>query len=110
MFEAQRNNIAQEPRLADFNDDFNKDFSKSDGTEIGSPGYWKRYDPVSVWLSRLQETAITNMVQTFLTKKSLLKESKQILERRTFFDGAGRLSNTLPSGQSGTEPNSVGQT
>jgi hypothetical protein len=84
--------------MADFNNDFNNDFSKTEGSPVGSTGYWKRYDPVSVWLSRLQETAITNMVQTFLTKKSLLKESKQILERRTFFDGAGRLSNTLPSG------------
>ena len=98
LFEAQRNNIAQEPRMADFNNDFNNDFSKTEGSPVGSAGYWKHYDPVSVWLSRLQDMAITNMVQTFLTKKSLLKESKQILERRTFFDGAGRLSNTLPSG------------
>ena len=92
LFEAARNSIGQEPRLNDFSDDFNDDFSQSESD------YWRKYDPVSVWLSRLQETAITNMVQTFLTKKSLLKESKQILERRTFFDGAGRLSNTLPSG------------
>lgn len=99
LFQAQRNNIAQEPRMADFNNDFNKDFSKTDGSPIGSAGYWQRYNPVSVYLQRLQEQAITQMVQTFLTTKSLLKESKQILERRTFFDGAGRLNNTLQSGQ-----------
>jgi hypothetical protein len=36
---------------------------------------------------------IAQMVQTFLQAKSLLKESKPLLERRTFFDGAGRFNN-----------------
>ena len=99
LFQAQVNNIAQEPRKADFNDDFNNDFSRTEGSPVGSAGYWKTYDPVSVWLKQLQDTAITSMVQRFLTEKSLLRESKQILERRTFFDGAGRLNNTLQGGQ-----------
>ena len=99
LFQAQVNNIAQEPRKADFNDDFNMDFSRTEGSPVGSAGYWKTYDPVSVWLKQLQDTAITSMVQRFLIEKSLLRESKQILERRTFFDGAGRLNNTLQSGQ-----------
>ena len=93
LFAATATSIGQEPRVPDFNPDFNGDFSKSEGE------YWTRYNPVSVWLRRLQEQVIAQTVQTFLQTKSLLKESKGILERRTFFDGAGRLANTLPSGQ-----------
>lgn len=99
LFEAQLNNIAQEPRTADFNDDFNDDYSHTNGSPIGSAGYWKLYDAQSVWVHRLQDDAIVGMVQRFLTEKSLYKESKSILERRTFFDGAGRLTNTLRNGQ-----------
>ena len=99
LFEAKVNNIGQEPRRADFNDDFNKDYTHTEGSPAGSPGYWQLYNPMSVWLQRLQDEAIVGMVQRFLMEKSLLKESKQLLERRTFFDGAGRLSNTVRNGQ-----------
>lgn len=93
LFQAQQNNVGKEPRTADFNDDFNDDFSRNIGT------YWKQYSQMTDWLQRLQDASITGMVQRFLTEKSLLKESKQLLERRTFFDGAGRLSNTLRNAQ-----------
>lgn len=93
LFQAQQNNVGKEPRTCDFNDDFNDDFSKNLGT------YWKQYSQMTDWLQRLQDAAIVGMVQRFLTEKSLLKESKQLLERRTFFDGAGRLSNTVRNGQ-----------
>lgn len=61
--------------------------------------YWKEYDFVSVWLERLTRSAIAKVVQTFLTQKSLLRESKTLLERRSLFDGAGRLDNTIANGQ-----------
>ena len=99
LYKARRNNIAQEPRTADFNEDFNNDYSHSNGSPVGSAGYWDQYDVLSDWLRRLQRQAITSMVNRFLVEKSLLKESKQILERRTFFDGAGRLANTVQNGQ-----------
>lgn len=98
LFEALKDGIGHEPRVKDFNADFNNDFTNSDGG-YGDAGYWTQYNPTSVWLKRLQDQTIAKMVQMFLTQKSLLKESKALLERRTFFDGAGRLANTLPSGQ-----------
>lgn len=61
--------------------------------------YWKEYDFLSVWLERLTRSAIAKTVQTFLTKKSLLRESKNLLERRSLFDGAGRITNTVENGQ-----------
>lgn len=99
LFKAKLNNIGQEPRTADFNNDFNGDYTHTNGSPIGSAGYWERYDAKSDWLHRLQVQAITGMVQRFVTEKSLLKESKALLERRTFFDGSGRLANTVRNGQ-----------
>ena len=61
--------------------------------------YWKVYDFASVWLERLTCSAIAKVVQQFLTQKSLLRESKTLLERRSLFDGAGRLNNTIANGQ-----------
>ena len=98
LFCALKTGIGHEPRVKDFNDDFNDDFSRSEGG-VGDAGYWTRYNPLTVYLRRLQDQVTAKMVQTFLTQKSLLRESKALLERRTFFDGAGRLANTLPSGQ-----------
>ena len=61
--------------------------------------YWKEYDFMSVWLERLTRSAIAKTVQTFLQGKSLLRESKNLLERRSLFDGAGRMNNTIANGQ-----------
>ena len=61
--------------------------------------YWQIYDFVSVWIERLTRSAIAKVVQQFLTQKSLLRESKTLLERRSLFDGAGRLNNTIANGQ-----------
>lgn len=60
---------------------------------------WKEYVFLSVWLERLTRSAIAKTVQTFLQKKSLLRESKNLLERRSLFDGAGRMDNTIANGQ-----------
>lgn len=60
---------------------------------------WRTFNPLSDYLVSMEQNAIAQTVQTFLQIKSLLKESKNLLERRTFFDGAGRLNATLPSGQ-----------
>ena len=98
LFIAKANNIAKVPRTKDFNDDFNDDFARSEGG-IGQAVYWERFDPQSVWLRSLQDGVTAKTVQTFLQVKSLLKESRPLLERMTFFDGAGRIQNTLPSGQ-----------
>ena len=57
---------------------------------------WQVYDIVSDYLVQQTEAGITQMVQTFLQIKGLLKETKNLLERRTFFDGAGRLTNLQP--------------
>ncbi len=57
---------------------------------------WEVYDIVSDYLVVQTQSGIAQTVQTFLQMKNLLRETKNLLERRTFFDGAGRLENLQP--------------
>lgn len=54
---------------------------------------WEVFDIVSDFIREQTFSGIALTVQTFLQIKGLLRESKSLLERRTFFDGAGRLTN-----------------
>ena len=54
---------------------------------------WEMFDIVSDFIREQTLSGIALTVQTFLQIKGLLRESKSLLERRTFFDGAGRLTN-----------------
>lgn len=81
---AARDNQNEEPTESDFNDDY------------GNP-YWQPYNFISDYLERLTRNGIAQMVQTFTQIKGLDKETKNLLERRTFFDGAGRIRATLPN-------------
>lgn len=83
---ARKDNQNEEPTKSDFNPDFNNDF----GNE-----YWDVYNYLSDYLERLTRNGISQMVQTFTQVKGLDKETKNLLERRTFFDGAGRIRATL---------------
>lgn len=52
------------------------------------------------YLERLTRNGITKAVQTFLQMKHLTNESRSLLERRTFFDGAGRVRDFIvPNGR-----------
>lgn len=55
---------------------------------------WNLYNYLSDYLERLTRNGIATAVQTFTQMKGLQKETKNLLERRTFFDGAGRLNAT----------------
>ena len=56
--------------------------------------YWKRYNTLSDFLRRLTDGGIIAVAQTFLQMKQLTNETRDLLERRTFFDGAGRIRET----------------
>lgn len=85
---AQQDNIGKEPPASDFNNDYSTDF----GGE-----YWQAYNIMSDYLTIQTKAGIAQVVQQFLQIKGLLRETKDLLERRTFFDGAGRLANTQPN-------------
>lgn len=84
---ALQDNIGMEPPANDFNGDFSNDF----GGE-----YWRAYNFLSDYIMQQMQAGISQTVQTFLQIKGLLRETKELLERRTFFDGSGRLDNLQP--------------
>lgn len=52
------------------------------------------------YLQRLTRNGIAKAVQTFVQMKRLSRETRSLLERRTFFDGAGRVRDFIvPNGR-----------
>ena len=61
---------------------------------------WAKYNPVSDYLRVITKEGITTVVQSFIQQKQLTQESRSLLERRAFFDGAARLQSIItPSGK-----------
>lgn len=67
------------------------------GVSVENTGYWQPYNYFSDFLERMTRNGIATAVQTFLQIKDLKQETKTLLERHMFFDGAGRLNATLPN-------------
>ena len=89
---ANLDNVGQEPEKSDFNQDFNNDF--------GGTSPWVIYNMVSDFVRNLTINGINTAVQQFIQEKQLQQETKNLLERRTFFDGAARLAATIdPTGK-----------
>ena len=89
---ANRDNVGEEPKKSDFNQDFNNDF--------GGESPWVIYNMVSDFVRQLTINGINTAVQTFIQEKELQQETKNLLERRTFFDGAARIAATItPTGK-----------
>ena len=65
----------------------------------GAPGTagapWSEYNMVSDFVYNLTINGINTAVQRFLEIKQLQKETRNLMERRTFFDGAARLQATI---------------
>lgn len=65
-----------------------------------NPEIWEPYNFVSDFVRQLTINGINTAVQTFIQEKQLQQETKNLLERRTFFDGAARLQATIdPTGK-----------
>ena len=61
---------------------------------------WAVYNMLSDYLHHLTNQGINTTIQQFIQDKQLREETKNLLERRAFFDGAARLQNFLsPSGK-----------
>ena len=73
------------------------------GVEPGSAGSsddWAEFNPLSDFVRGLTVNGINKTVQQFIQDKQLQQETRNLLERRTFFDGAARLAATIqPTGK-----------
>ena len=62
----------------------------SDGAP-GTDDAWAEFNMVSDFVQQLTEDGINTAVQQFLQRKQLNNETRNLMERRTLFDGAARL-------------------
>lgn len=88
---ANYDNTGIHPNASDFNQDFNNDF----GSELANA--WSKYNFLSDYLERLTRSGIAKAIQTFLQTKQLNRETRDLFDRKTFFDGAARLQATIRS-------------
>lgn len=78
----------------------NKLFWKAKADNVGEEPtedslFWSKYNILSDFLERLTLNGIATVVQTFTQIKQLEKETRNLLERKTFFDGSGRIRGTI---------------
>lgn len=78
----------------------NKLFWKAKADNVGEEPtedslFWSKYNILSDFLERMTRNGIATAIQRFTQIKQLDKETRNLLERRTFFDGAGRIRATL---------------
>lgn len=86
VWKAKQDNVNQQPQSSDFNGDFSADYGNA---------YWVAWNPLTDFLQSMTEAGIAQAVQTFIQQKQLKSETRDLMERRTFFDGAGRIKATL---------------
>ncbi len=60
-----------------------------------SASTWEIYNFLSDYLERLTRSGIAKAIQTFIQTKQLNRETRDLFDRKTFFDGAARLQATI---------------
>lgn len=62
---------------------------------INNTDYWSVYDIINDFLPTLTRKGITQLMQAFTNNKKISRETKDLLERKPFFDGAGKIRATI---------------
>lgn len=74
-------------------------FNTGSEPAAGNPN-WVEFNFESDFVEQLTRDGVNTAVQNFLQDKQLKQETRTLLERRTFFDGAARLAATIaPTGK-----------
>lgn len=85
---AVSDSVGEAPKMNDSNIDYSEDFN------VNSL-YWRPYNMLTDYLERITRNGIATAIQTFIQIKQLERETRNLLERKTLFDGAGRIRATL---------------
>lgn len=86
VWTALSESYGMEPGVGEFSLDFSEDFRTG--------AVWRKYSFLSDYLRQVVDRGISNMVQNFTRIKKLEQETRTLFDRKTFFDGTGRLENT----------------
>jgi hypothetical protein len=64
-----------------------------------NPSAWERFDAFSEWLEQKTEASILKAIRSFWDEKMVEKTAKNILESKTLFNGTGRITDLIPTGE-----------
>nr|DAP44019.1 MAG TPA: hypothetical protein [Caudoviricetes sp.] len=67
------------------------------GHSVLDEEYWELYHALTEYISKLTDSGIKAVVQRFVTEKVVGLETRNIIDRRTLFDGTGRIENRTPN-------------
>lgn len=67
------------------------------GHSILEEDYWELYHSLTEYLTKLTDSGIKAVVQRFINEKVIGLETRNIVDRRTLFDGTGRIENRTPN-------------
>lgn len=95
IYEALRNNRAEIPSGEGMGGDFNNDFNSDFATDEFIQSNWREVNLLTDTVMELTKDGINTVIQRFIKDKQLNRETRELLERRTFFDGAARLQATI---------------
>lgn len=77
-----------------------KVFISNTEDNTGSPDSsldWQPFDMLTDYLSQMTRSGIVRTVQTFITRKVNSQQTRNLLEHRPLFDGAGRYNDIVPN-------------
>lgn len=57
--------------------------------------YWTATTPLSIYLAKKTDAGIKTVITKFITDKVINMETRNIIDRRALFDGAGKLVDTI---------------
>ena len=63
-----------------------------------NPAAWENFEGFSDWLETKTKASILKAIRTFWDEKMAEKTAKNILESKTLFNGAGRITDLVPAG------------
>lgn len=67
------------------------------GTDITDTNYWRETNPFSEWLAVKTEASIVKVISRFINEKLINGTHKALCEKKTLFDGTGRLYDLIPN-------------
>lgn len=95
--EFANNNSYEKGDIVSKNDKAYRSLIDNNTEGLNDNSAWEEYDLLNDYLNDLEVRGIKKVITRFIRDKVIGVETKNIIDRRTLFDGVGRLANRVPN-------------
>lgn len=95
--EFANNNSYEKGDIVSKNDKAYRSLIDNNTEGLNDASAWEEYDLLNDYLNDLEARGIKKVITRFIRDKVIGVETKNIIDRRTLFDGVGRLANRVPN-------------